>query len=191
VDGWLARTPFLAFGEFDFWREYRHAVHAMLERERAAVESNEALAKEERAARLARHASTQSNFEALFDGDRHEELVRAGERRLSHRALLAALLINLYRDEPILHLPFRLLTTLMDIDEGFTNWRYRHALMVLRMIGRKMGTGGTSGIDYLRETAERHKVFTDLFNLSTFFIPRSALPALPPEVRRKMSFQWS
>jgi tryptophan 2,3-dioxygenase len=191
VDEWLARTPFLAFGDFDFWREYRQAVQAMLARERAAFGSNSAVTNEERVAWLARHESTQSNFDALFDGKRHEELVRTGERRLSHRALLAALLINLYRDEPILHLPFRLLTTLMDIDEGFTNWRYRHALMVLRMIGKKMGTGGTSGIDYLRETAERHKVFTDLFNLSTFFIPRSALPELPPEVRKKMSFQWS
>jgi tryptophan 2,3-dioxygenase len=126
-----------------------------------------------------------------LEREKHDALTKAGERRLSQEALLAALLINLYRDEPILHLPFRLLTLLMDIDEGFTNWRYRHALMVLRMIGRKTGTGGTSGIDYLRETAEKHKVFTDLFNLSTFFLPRSALPELPPEVARTMSFQYS
>jgi len=43
----------------------------------------------------------------------------------------------------------------------------------------------------LKETAEKHRVFTDLFNLSTFLIPRSSLPKLPPEVERKMSFQYS
>ena len=93
--------------------------------------------------------------------------------------LQAALLINLYRDEPILHLPFRFLSLLVDIDEQFTHWRYRHALMVQRMIGTKIGTGGSSGHGYLRKAAEKNKVFTDLVNLSTFLIPRSALPALP------------
>ena len=80
-----------------------------------------------------------------------------GRLRLSHAATLAALLINLYRDEPILHLPFRFLTLLMDVDEAFTTWRYRHALMAARMIGTRIGTGGTSGTDYLRQATERNK----------------------------------
>ena len=63
--------------------------------------------------------------------------------------------------------------------------------MALRMIGSKMGTGGSSGTEYLRQTAEKHRVFTDLFDLSTFFIPRSALPELPPEVAETMNFQYS
>jgi tryptophan 2,3-dioxygenase len=191
VDGWLARTPFLRVGDFDFWRDYRNAVDRMLGAERARIESDASLPAEDRARRLGRFAGTEATFEALFDGAKHDALEAEGRRRLSHRALLAAVLINLYRDEPILHLPYRLLTLLMDVDEGFTNWRYRHALMVLRMIGTKMGTGGTSGVDYLRETAEKHKVFLDLFDLSTFLIPRSALPKLPPEVARTMSFQYS
>ncbi len=191
VDGWLARTPFLRMGDFDFWREYRRAVDAMLAADRSRIEADPALEAADRTRRLARFASTEENFAALFDEARHESLRREGRRRFSHRALLAAVLINLYRDEPILHLPYRMLTLLMDVDEGFTTWRYRHALMVLRMIGTKMGTGGTSGVDYLRETAEKHKVFVDLFELSTFLIPRSALPKLPPEVARTMSFQYA
>ena len=31
-----------------------------------------------------------------------------------------------------------------------SNWRYRHALMVQRMLGMKMGTGGSSGFHYLK-----------------------------------------
>jgi tryptophan 2,3-dioxygenase len=190
VDRWLARTPFLQSGEFDFWREYRKAVDSMLESERETIERDESFDDEDRARRLERFRGTEEHFEALFDPEKHEALMLEGRRRLSHHALLAALLINLYRDEPILHLPFRLLGQLMDVDEGFTTWRYRHALMVMRMIGSKMGTGGSSGTDYLRETAEKHKVFTDLFDLSTFLIPRSALPELPAEVARTMSFHY-
>jgi len=191
VDRWLARTPFLQLGEWDFWREYERAVERMLARERSLIETNEMLTDSARDALARRFARTMETFEALFDRDRHDDLVGAGERHLSHEALLAALLINLYRDEPILHLPFRFLTSLMDLDELFTTWRYRHALMASRMIGTKIGTGGTAGSDYLRETAEKSKVFGDLVTLSTFFIPRSELPVLPPEVVRRMSFQFT
>ena len=90
----------------------------------------------------------------LYDAGAWEALVEAGSRRFSRRAFMAALLINLYRDEPILQLPFRLLTSLSDIDEGFITWRQRHGLMVMRMIGDRIGTGGTSGHEYLRQAAE-------------------------------------
>jgi tryptophan 2,3-dioxygenase len=109
---------------------------------------------------------------------------------MSWHALQAALFINLYRDEPVLQIPFQLLGTLMDVDANLTAWRYRHALMVERMIGSKAGTGGSSGHDYLRQTAERHRVFGDLFALSTFFIPRSQLPPLPDELRRAMGYRY-
>ena len=126
----------------------------------------------------------------MLDEAAHERLREAGERRLSHRATRAALFIHLYRDQPILHLPFRLLRTLVDVDELLSTWRYRHALMVHRMIGTKIGTGGSSGHHYLLNTVERNKVFTDLFNLSTFLISRSALPALPADLERRLGFYF-
>jgi tryptophan 2,3-dioxygenase len=110
---------------------------------------------------------------------------------MSLAAVQAALFITVYRDQPVLQLPFRLLTALMDIEEQLTLWRYRHALMVQRMIGVKIGTGGSSGHDYLRRTVEQHRVFADLFQLSTYLIPRSALPPLPPEVRDQMGFVYA
>jgi len=55
----------------------------------------------------------------------------------------------------------------------------------------KTGTGGSSGYSYLRATTERHKVFSDLTNLTTFFLPRSKLPVLPDEVRKKLGFYYS
>jgi hypothetical protein len=62
--------------------------------------------------------------------------------------------------------------------------------MVHRMLGVKMGTGGSSGYGYLRATAERHAIYTDLFNLSTFLIPPRLLPPLPATVRSALAFAW-
>ncbi len=189
VESWLARTPFLHLGDFDFWREYAKAVEAMLASDRALILGNPSLSEAERQAQLASFERSAAHFDTLFDVERYEELRRQGVRRFSQKAFLAALLISLYRDEPILQIPFRLLQSLTDIDEGFTSWRHRHTLMVARMIGSKIGTGGTSGYEYLRETTERHRVFNDLFELSTFLLPRSAIPKLPSDVREKMAFR--
>ncbi|HEX2026548.1 MAG TPA: tryptophan 2,3-dioxygenase family protein [Nitriliruptorales bacterium] len=191
VERWLQRTPFLHFGTFDFWRAYRQTVADLLDRERAVIERNPNLGEHERQEQLANHAKTRDTFAALFDTGRWEEQRAEGRRRLSHEAFLAALLINLYRDEPVFHMPFRLLTALVEIDEGFTAWRQRHALMVHRMIGGKIGTGGTTGHRYLQATSDQHRVFRDLFDLSTFLVPRSALPQLPPEVTEQMQFRYA
>ena len=60
--------------------------------------------------------------------------------------------------------------------------------MVHRMIGTKIGTGGSSGQDYLKATVEAHRIFTDYFNLSTYLVPRSTLRPLPEEVQRALGF---
>ncbi len=188
VDRWLARTPFLSFGSFEFWRSFKEAVDEMLERDRHVVRARAGLDDEDQSKQLEELDRTRDRFTLVFDRDAHARFVADGEWRFSFDATLAALLILLYRDRPILQQPFRLLTTLIQIDEMFTAWRQRHALMVQRMIGAKIGTGGSSGHDYLRQTARSHTVFTDLFNLSTYLIPRSLLPVLPPEVERALSF---
>jgi tryptophan 2,3-dioxygenase len=190
LDGWLARTPFLRFGDFDFWSAYRTAVNDMLRRERTIIERNPNLDPRARDEQLAAHRDTIDGFDALFDRHRHEDLVSRGLRQLSYDAFLAALLITLYRDEPIFNMPFQLLVALTDIDEGFTAWRYRHALLVQRLIGDKVGTGGTSGHVYLQKAAERHRAFRDLFELPTFCIPRSALPELSPALTEQLGFRW-
>lgn len=191
VQAWLERTPFVDSGMFDFWTSYREAVSGMLEADERAIRENVTLTEAEIEAQLKGQEKTRDHFRALFNAEQYEAQRQAGDRRLSHPALKAALLIHLYRSEPILHGPFRLLQVLADIDEGFTAWRYRHALMAMRMIGTKIGTGGSSGHRYLREAADRNRVYTDLINLSTFFIPRSSLPALPDEVARQLGFHWT
>lgn len=53
---------------------------------------------------------------------------------------------------------------LIDFDEGMQEWRYRHVKMVERTIGNKMGTGGSSGVDYLRSTLHQ-RIFPDLWEI--------------------------
>jgi tryptophan 2,3-dioxygenase len=190
VERWLERTPFLELPGFQFWEQYAAAVSRMLEADRATIAANPTLAPPERETQLRELERTVQSFAAVLDEAAHERLRAKGERRLSHRATRAALFIHLYRDQPILHLPFRLLRTLVDVDELLATWRYRHALMVHRMIGTKIGTGGSSGHHYLLATVERNKVFTDLFNLSTFLISRSALPVLPADIERRLGFYF-
>ncbi|MFQ5605528.1 MAG: tryptophan 2,3-dioxygenase family protein [bacterium] len=191
VEMWLERTPFLDFQGFNFWKSYRTAVEAAFRKEREIIGNNPTLSEEEKKQELQEFSKTEKNFTAIFDENKHNELVEKRFRRLSYKATQAALLINLYRDEPILHLPFSFLTTLTEIDELLTIWRYRHAMMVQRMIGTKIGTGGSSGQQYLKATAESHKIFTDLTNLSTFLMPRSKLPDLPEKIRKNLDFYHS
>ncbi|MEQ8356921.1 MAG: tryptophan 2,3-dioxygenase family protein [Kiloniellaceae bacterium] len=190
VEAWLGRTPFVELGGYRFQESYRAAVAGLLGQDAATLRANDQIKAEEKAAGLAALESARERFEAIYDEKRHSELVAQGAWRLSWRALQAALFITLYRDEPALQLPFRLLNQLMDIDETMTAWRYRHALMVQRMIGMKLGTGGSSGHEYLSEAARRYRVFGDFFALSTFLIPRSALPPLPEALRSAMGYRY-
>jgi tryptophan 2,3-dioxygenase len=191
TERWLERMPFLQFEGFQFWQEYASAVEAMLQSDRHIIESNPTLSERERAFQLADLEATGQRFQALLDDKRFAELQNQGEFRLSRTATLAALFIHLYRDEPILQAPFRYLTHLIEIDENFTTWRARHAIMVQRMLGTKIGTGGSSGHDYLSRTTQQNRVFLDLFNLSTFLIPRSKLPRLPSGLIQSLGFQFS
>jgi len=187
LDRWLGRTPFIAMESFAFGKAYRAAVETMLKEDAARVRASPILTEEQRKAEAEAIDKALDKFNAIFAP------VPGGESpwRMSLAAVQAALFITVYRDQPVLQLPFRLLTALMDIEESLTLWRYRHALMVQRMIGVKIGTGGSSGHDYLRRTVDAHKVFADLFQLSTYLIPRSALPPLPPEVRNSMGFVYA
>jgi len=138
--------------------------------------------------KMAEYQRQKSTFDAILDVDQYQRMKDLGERRFTHRAFQGAMMIHLYREEPRFHNPFQILTLLMDVDSLLTKWRYNHAMMVQRMIGSKVGTGGSSGYQYLRATvSDRYKVFLDLFNLTTFLLPRKYLPKLTARMKRLLS----
>lgn len=191
TDRWLHRMPFLEFNGYDFWRDYGTAIEKMLASDRVIIEENTTLTEREKTFQLADLENTRKMFDSILDKDKFDEAKEAGDYRFSHQGFLAALFIHLYRDEPMLYSPFRYLTLLVDIDELFTSWRQRHAIMVQRMLGTKIGTGGSSGHDYLAATTRKNRVFLDLFNLSTFLLPRCDLPVLPAELTQALGFFFS
>ena len=85
------------------------------------------------------------------------------------------LFIESYRELPLLSWPRRLIDTIVDLEQAMILFRSHHARMVERMIGRRMGTGGSSGVDYLDMTL-KYRVFTDLWAVRTMLVKRDALP---------------
>jgi len=112
----------------------------------------------------------------------------AQSSQLSSAASRAALFIMLYRGYPLLQQPFQLLNCLLEIDEQLSSWRYRHMNMVHRMIGTRIGTGGSSGKDYLKAAADKHYIFREIAQLNSFLIERRKLPALSNEMERRLGF---
>ncbi|SPP89620.1 blast:Tryptophan 2%2C3-dioxygenase [Drosophila guanche] len=186
VQRWLERTPGLEESGFDFWKKFQQSVDQFLAAQvQSAMEEPVERAKNYRLMDIEKRREV---YHSIFDPAVHEALVKRGDRRFSHRALQGAIMITFYRDEPRFSQPHQLLTLLMDIDSLITKWRYNHVIMVQRMIGsQQLGTGGSSGYQYLRSTlSDRYKVFLDLFNLSTFLIPRDAIPPLDESIRSKL-----
>jgi len=116
-------------------------------------------------------------------------LFNEGRGDLSPKAMQAALFITLYRDLPVVQMPFELLNALSEIDELLSQWRYRHFSMVRRMIGIRAGTGGTSGAGYLEGTLSQHYAFREITEVATFLIERSKLPVLPNILKEMVSFR--
>src|SRR5260370_583891 len=139
LDRWVSRTAFVHRPDYDFSLEYRKAVKQMLEDDAARVRANAAMGPQQREAEAKRIEASLEEFQAIF-----APASDPSPWQMSRAGVQAALFIIVYRDRPVLQLPFRLLAALMNVDELLTLWRYRHALMVQRMIGVKIGTGGAA-----------------------------------------------
>ena len=81
--------------------------------------------------------------------------------KIETSAELQDILIDLYRKDPK---HAAMCERLVDLDEGLQEWRYRHVKMVQRTIGAKMGTGGSSGAQYLATTL-MSPIFPDLWEI--------------------------
>lgn len=94
------------------------------------------------------------------------------------RIRAAILFIEGYRELPLLAWPHEVLARLVEVEQMFLIFRQRHARMVERVIGRRVGTGGSSGLDYLEQTATAYRIFADLWSARTFLVQKDMLPPL-------------
>ncbi len=188
IQRWLEQIPFMEGQNYAFWEAYKDAVRAMLERDRHEVRVLADVEKTDPTDALAQIDANERGFLALFDPDTYQGLVDSGARRMSQRATLATLFVATYRDKPLLQTPYRFLDAVIELDKLVSLWRFRHTMMVSRMIGMRVGTGGSSGHDYLMQTTVKQRVFDDLTSLSSFLIPSAATPALPDDIARRLQF---
>lgn len=158
---WLERTPV----EQGFLASYLAAFDRYVDAQRAMHAGNPALSAAERAAVEKRLEGYRAACRAFVSGE------GAAVRR-------ACLFIVAHREQPLLHWPNRLLEGLCEFEERLRIWRFRHARMVERMIGLRVGTGGSSGVEYLDATAFRYRIFDELFQARSFLVPRALLPDL-------------
>ena len=98
------------------------------------------------------------------------------EGKLS-RARASLLFIESYRELPLLAWPRKLIDAVAELEESMVKWRHSHARMVERIMGRRIGTGGTSGVDYLDKTSQ-YRVFKDLWAVRTILVKSDSRPDL-------------
>ncbi len=180
VEQWLARMPFFDDSFWNGWDEQPIDStitnrHGFWNRYRKIYESSLS-ARDDKPDLLGK-------FDAIF--------FRTGSGDFSPAALRSALFIMLYRDEPLFRLPFMLLNSLIEIDEQLANFRYRHLQMVRRMIGTRVGTGGSSGEQYLQGAVNKNYIFKELAGVITFLIERRNLPELPKRLRQALRFSFA
>jgi tryptophan 2,3-dioxygenase len=161
INAWLERMPFITEV---FWKNYQQVYTGSL----AEAEKNNAAA-----------------FETTFNNAAAD-----AERNLTPKACRSALFIMMYHGYPMLELPFQLLDTLLEIDNQLGNWRYRHINMVQRMIGTRIGTGGSTGAGYLKAAMDKHYIFKELAQLNSFLVDRRKLPVLEKGVEEKLGYNF-
>jgi len=73
---------------------------------------------------------------------------------------------TVYRDPQAHWQAYELAEKLVDFEDYFRRWRFNHVTTVERVIGAKMGTGGTAGVAYLQSTLGK-RAFPELWSLRT------------------------
>jgi tryptophan 2,3-dioxygenase len=143
------------FREFEFLLGYKRS--GMLRYQQAGTPAYE---------RLVRRLREPSVVDAFYDFlERHGVAVPAELRRrdptlpTQPNEVVEEGILRLYKTQPDLEILFELMT---DFDEGFQEWRYRHIKLVERTIGSKKGTGGSLGVEFLKQSLF-HPVFPDLW----------------------------
>jgi tryptophan 2,3-dioxygenase len=190
LNSWLERMPFFdPAASRRFWSDYRlRYQESLTDAEKSNAQYYDAILSDAPAGAAVPAGSSAPAAAFTADPSSPSSRPSSPARSLSPAACRAALFIMLYRGYPLLQLPFQVLHQLLEIDEQLSTWRYRHMSMVHRMIGTRIGTGGSTGRDYLGSALERHHLFREIAALTSFLIERKRLPELSPDMERRLGF---
>lgn len=185
IEAWLTRTPIDATRDSaggvesdpdGFVERYLEAHRKVIGRTREQAEGM--------AAQVGRDVEVaQERLAANYERERAsvEAFLRpSGEDVPASTGIVRAALVFLesYRELPLLAWPREVLAALLEVEQGFVIFRQRHARMVERVIGRRTGTGGSAGVDYLDKTAVEYRIFKDIWAVRTVLLPDQDVPPL-------------
>ncbi|MFK7741224.1 MAG: tryptophan 2,3-dioxygenase family protein [Planctomycetota bacterium] len=106
------------------------------------------------------------------------EDVDSDQQAFVRRLRAAILFVDSNRDLPLLSWPGAIIDGLIECEQAMLAFRQRHARMVERVIGRRVGTGGSDGVDYLDQTALKYRVFTEIWAGRTMLLPPELTPVV-------------
>jgi tryptophan 2,3-dioxygenase len=183
VASWLYRTPIQGSlpgqpGDAERVAAFIDAYSAAQEksvRELVAMARTEALTKEDVTRLEERYEREIAGARAYL---RAEDVEGADERARASRIRAALVFIESYRELPLLAWPREVIDAIVAFEQAFVIFRQRHARMVERIIGRRTGTGGSAGVDYLDQTALRYRIFRDVWATRSILVRKSELPPL-------------
>lgn len=185
VYGWLHRTPIdgSSPGMPGDDAVVQRFLDAYLERHeqssRRAMQTALRIAADEgeRAQVAARYERELRSARAYLTGTGEEALAGAAADAFTRRIRAAILFIESHRDLPLLSWPGEIVALLLEVEQSMLIFRQRHARMVERVIGRRVGTGGSQGVDYLDQTALRYRIFKEIWAARTLLLdPRNVPP---------------
>ncbi|MDF1798135.1 MAG: tryptophan 2,3-dioxygenase family protein [Planctomycetota bacterium] len=177
---WLYRTPIDGYGPDDegaagsldrFIERYLGAVDAEIAGSLEVALSRSHTAEDQETLRQ-RYAKESAGQAAFLNPTGEVDDAR------TRRIRAAILFITTYRELPLLSWPRELLDAIVEFEQLFVIFRQRHARMVERVIGRRTGTGGSAGVDYLDATALKYRIFKDVWACRTCQIQIKAAPPL-------------
>ncbi|MHA2097103.1 MAG: tryptophan 2,3-dioxygenase family protein [Candidatus Kariarchaeaceae archaeon] len=178
IHKWLYRTPIQGSSPADendlnevinFIEKYLNAVKGMNERQISNFGDIENIEQIKQQFQL----SLKQSKDFLHANDVEDD----EEKRRVQRIRTAILFIESYRELPLLSWPRELIDSIVELEELVVTFRFRHARMVERIIGRRVGSGGSSGVDYLDRTTH-YRIFPELWTIRTMLLPKSNLPEL-------------
>lgn len=178
---WLERTPIggrtTSEADVDRFIEELVAGHRKEAASRLALALEHPLTEADRGRLEERYRNETALAEAFLRGE--DEPGRSAEERVKSKRVRAALVfLESYRELPRLTWPREVVSAVLEMEQAMVVWRQRHARMVERIIGRRTGTGGSAGVDYLDQTALRYRVFGDLWAVRTLLLPKRSVPTL-------------
>lgn len=176
---WLARTPIDGSSDEASVRAYTESFLASHEAQaRRLVETtSSALPQMDRDVLRTRYDREVEQARAFLEA-RDLEHLPEGERQKRRHARAALVFIESHRELPRLAWPREVVESTLVLEQSMIIWRWRHARMVERVIGRRVGTGGSGGVAYLDATAQRYRVFDDLWAVRTLLLKSELTPEL-------------